>query len=112
VTGDAQIPALYIHSFNTADATGSGTITINALQRVLTTSSLPAADIDKVGSYSSILYTLVRFYYASFPNPAPIMLACICPLAVLCHKLLASYVYDLTDMITDHLASICRLSIL
>ena len=41
-----------MHSFNIVDTTGSGTITINALQRVLTTTSLPAADIDKVGRYS------------------------------------------------------------
>ena len=49
MTGDAQIPALYTHSFNIVDTTGGGTVTINALQRVLTTSGLPAADIDKVG---------------------------------------------------------------
>ena len=52
MTGDAQIPALYTHSFNIVDTTGGGTVTINALQRVLTTSGLPAADIDKVGRYS------------------------------------------------------------
>jgi sorting nexin-8 len=49
MTGDAQIPALYTHSFNIVDTTGGGTVTINALQRVLTTTSLPAADIDRVG---------------------------------------------------------------
>ena len=42
------MPAIYQQSFNTVDPTNSGETSVNSLSRVLSTSSLPAATVDKV----------------------------------------------------------------
>lgn len=42
------MPAIYHKSFSTVDPTNSGETSVNSLSRVLSTSSLPAATVDKV----------------------------------------------------------------
>jgi hypothetical protein len=42
------VPAIYQQSFGAVDPTNSGETSVNSLSRVLSTSSLPAATIDKV----------------------------------------------------------------
>lgn len=46
------MPAIYQQSFSTVDPTNSGETSVNSLSRVLSTSSLPAATVDKVTPYS------------------------------------------------------------
>ncbi|KAK2462707.1 hypothetical protein APHAL10511_005225 [Amanita phalloides] len=48
VIGDATIPLSYNRAFLAVDPTNSGELSVNALSRVLATSSLPAATIDKI----------------------------------------------------------------
>jgi len=45
---DAVVPPIYHKAFAAVDPTGSGDTTVNALSRVLQTSLLPAAVVDKV----------------------------------------------------------------
>ena len=45
---DAVVPPIYHKAFAAVDPTGSGDTTLNALSRVLQTSLLPAATVDKV----------------------------------------------------------------
>lgn len=45
---EATIPAIYHQSFGTVDPTNSGETSVNSLSRVLSTSLLPAATVDKV----------------------------------------------------------------
>lgn len=52
-TADAVVPPIYHKAFAAVDPTGSGDTTVNALSRVLQTSLLPAATVDKVRSQSS-----------------------------------------------------------
>jgi hypothetical protein len=42
------VPAIYQQSFSAVDPTNSGETSVNSLSRVLSTSSLPAATVDKV----------------------------------------------------------------
>jgi len=49
---DAVVPPIYHKAFAAVDPTGSGDTTVNALSRVLQTSLLPAAVVDKVRSQS------------------------------------------------------------
>jgi sorting nexin-8 len=42
------VPAIYQQSFAAVDPTNSGETSVNSLSRVLSTSSLPAAKVDKV----------------------------------------------------------------
>src|SRR5271170_6819918 len=60
-TGNAQIPLLYAQAFNTVDSLGSGTISLNALQRVISTSNLPASTIEQVHTvvYSDGVHELI-----------------------------------------------------
>ena len=53
---DAVVPPIYHKAFAAVDPTGSGDTTVNALSRVLQTSLLPAATVDKVRLQS--YYTL------------------------------------------------------
>lgn len=46
--GDAPVPAVYAKAFAAVDPTGSGETSVSSLSRVLGTSMLPAATIDKV----------------------------------------------------------------
>ncbi|KAF8723379.1 hypothetical protein AX14_009360 [Amanita brunnescens Koide BX004] len=48
VIGDATIPLSYNRAFLAVDPTNAGEISVNALSRVLATSALPAAIIDKI----------------------------------------------------------------
>ena len=43
-----MVPPIYHKAFAAVDPTGSGDTTVNALSRVLQTSLLPAATVDKV----------------------------------------------------------------
>jgi hypothetical protein len=45
---DATVPAIYNTAFSAVDPTNSGETSVNSLSRVLGTSSLPAATIDRV----------------------------------------------------------------
>jgi len=45
---DATIPPVYHQAFAAVDGGGLGEVSVNALSRVLATSSLPAATVDKV----------------------------------------------------------------
>ncbi|KAJ6581511.1 hypothetical protein B0H19DRAFT_1115601 [Mycena capillaripes] len=45
---DATVPAVYNQSFQMVDPSNTGEISVNSLSRVLGTSSLPAATIDKI----------------------------------------------------------------
>ncbi|KAI0295396.1 hypothetical protein B0F90DRAFT_1751359 [Multifurca ochricompacta] len=45
---EATVPAIYQQSWNTVDPTNSGETSVNSLSRVLSTSSLPAATVDKI----------------------------------------------------------------
>jgi sorting nexin-8 len=47
-TADATVPAIYHTSFAAIDPKNTGETSVNSLSRVLTTSSLPAATVDKV----------------------------------------------------------------
>ncbi|EGN96804.1 hypothetical protein SERLA73DRAFT_111513 [Serpula lacrymans var. lacrymans S7.3] len=48
VIADASIPAIYHKAFSAADTSNSGETSVNALSRVLATSSLPAATVDRI----------------------------------------------------------------
>ncbi|PVF93930.1 hypothetical protein CPB86DRAFT_789597 [Serendipita vermifera] len=48
VLGNAQIPTQYSQAFNAVDTLGSGSVSINALQRVIGISGLPAATIEQI----------------------------------------------------------------
>jgi hypothetical protein len=48
VIAEATVPAIYQQSFSAVDPTNSGETSVNSLSRVLSTSSLPAAKVDKV----------------------------------------------------------------
>jgi sorting nexin-8 len=48
VIADATVPAVYNKSFAAVDLTNSGETSVNALSRVLQTSSLPAATVDRI----------------------------------------------------------------
>lgn len=48
LTADATVPAIYTKSFAAVDPSSSGETSVNALSRVLQTSSLPATTVDKV----------------------------------------------------------------
>jgi len=50
--GEATIPAIYIQAFTAADSVSSGETSVNALTRVLETSSLSASSIDRVRLHS------------------------------------------------------------
>jgi sorting nexin-8 len=45
---EATVPAIYQQSFGAVDPTNSGETSVNSLSRVLSTSSLPAAKVDKI----------------------------------------------------------------
>ncbi|KAH9995130.1 hypothetical protein BJV77DRAFT_992702 [Russula vinacea] len=45
---EATVPAIYQKSFSEVDPTNSGETSVNSLSRVLSTSSLPAATVDKI----------------------------------------------------------------
>lgn len=45
---EATVPAIYQQSFSAVDPTNSGETSVNSLSRVLSTSSLPAAKVDKI----------------------------------------------------------------
>jgi len=45
---EATVPAIYQQSFRAVDPSNSGETSVNSLSRVLSTSLLPAATIDKV----------------------------------------------------------------
>ncbi|KAG5638358.1 hypothetical protein H0H81_000492 [Sphagnurus paluster] len=47
-TADATVPAIYNTSFAAVDPSGTGETSVNSLSRVLATSALPAATIDKI----------------------------------------------------------------
>ncbi|KAI0953926.1 hypothetical protein AcV7_007318 [Taiwanofungus camphoratus] len=53
VIGDAIVPAIYNQAFAAVDAAKTGETSVNALSRVLGTSSLPASTIDKIVSLVS-----------------------------------------------------------
>ncbi|OCH87398.1 hypothetical protein OBBRIDRAFT_736288 [Obba rivulosa] len=53
VIADATVPAIYDRAFAAVDPTNSGETSVNALSRVLGTSSLPASTIDKIVSLVS-----------------------------------------------------------
>ncbi|KAG8848407.1 Sorting nexin mvp1 [Serendipita sp. 411] len=48
ILGNAQIPPVYAQTFTTMDTLGTGTVSINSLQRVISTSGLPAATIEQI----------------------------------------------------------------
>ncbi|KAJ7247656.1 hypothetical protein B0H12DRAFT_1124939 [Mycena haematopus] len=48
VIADATVPSIYNQSFQLVDPTNTGEVSVNSLSRVLGTSSLPAATIDKI----------------------------------------------------------------
>ncbi|KAJ7115998.1 hypothetical protein C8R44DRAFT_628551 [Mycena epipterygia] len=48
VIADATVPAIYNQSFQLVDPTNTGETSVNSLSRVLGTSSLPAATIDRI----------------------------------------------------------------
>ena len=45
---DATVPTIYHRAYAAVDPNGTGETSVNALSRVLTTSSLPASTIDRV----------------------------------------------------------------
>ncbi|KAH8996138.1 hypothetical protein EDB86DRAFT_2850984 [Lactarius hatsudake] len=45
---EATVPAIYQQSFSTVDPNNTGETSVNSLSRVLSTSSLPAATVDKI----------------------------------------------------------------
>ncbi|GBE86450.1 hypothetical protein BKA93DRAFT_808821 [Sparassis latifolia] len=53
VIGDATVPPIYNQAFTAVDPSNSGEISVNALSRVLGTSSLSASTIDKIVSLVS-----------------------------------------------------------
>ena len=48
VIADATVPSIYPKAFASVDPSNTGETSVNALSRVLSTSSLPAATINKV----------------------------------------------------------------
>jgi sorting nexin-8 len=48
---DATVPAIYNQSFQLVDTNNTGEVSVTSLSRVLGTSSLPAATIDKVSTH-------------------------------------------------------------
>ncbi|KAI0708839.1 hypothetical protein C8T65DRAFT_649631 [Cerioporus squamosus] len=53
VIGEAPIPAIYTRAFAAVDPTNTGETSVNALSRVLGTSSLPASTVDRIVSLVS-----------------------------------------------------------
>ncbi|KAI1793531.1 hypothetical protein LXA43DRAFT_1001149 [Ganoderma leucocontextum] len=53
VIGDATLPLIYNRAFSAVDPTNTGETSVNALSRVLGTSSLPASTVDKIVSLVS-----------------------------------------------------------
>ncbi|RPD64231.1 hypothetical protein L227DRAFT_571799 [Lentinus tigrinus ALCF2SS1-6] len=53
VIGEATIPVIYTRAFSAVDPTNTGETSVNALSRVLATSSLPASTVDKIVSLVS-----------------------------------------------------------
>ncbi|RDX48205.1 hypothetical protein OH76DRAFT_1405121 [Lentinus brumalis] len=53
VIGEASIPAIYSRAFAAVDPTNTGETSVNALSRVLGTSSLPASTVDRIVSLVS-----------------------------------------------------------
>jgi sorting nexin-8 len=51
---DATVPAIYTNSLAAVDTSATGETSVNALIRVISTSGLPSAIIDKVGYTSYI----------------------------------------------------------
>lgn len=47
-SADAAVPEIYHSAFAAVDTTNSGEVSVNALSRVLATSLLPAATVDRV----------------------------------------------------------------
>jgi sorting nexin-8 len=47
-TGDAVAPAIYNKAFSAVDSSGTGEVSVSALSRVVGTSGLPAAMVDRV----------------------------------------------------------------
>jgi sorting nexin-8 len=73
------VPAIYQQSFGAVDPTNSGETSVNSLSRVLSTSSLPAATVDKVRHTLRLPLSLFQFslscscsllssYYLSIPS--------------------------------------------
>jgi hypothetical protein len=60
IIAEATVPAIYQQSFGAVDPTNSGETSVNSLSRVLSTSSLPAATVDKVRH----TYTIHPFHYS------------------------------------------------
>lgn len=48
LAGEAQIPTIYHQAFNAVDSLGTGFVSVNALQRVLSTSGIPASSIEQI----------------------------------------------------------------
>lgn len=63
IPADASVPETYQSAFAAVDTTNTGEVSVNALSRVLATSLLPAATIDRVKSWlhesSQLLISLV-----------------------------------------------------
>ncbi|PIL25125.1 hypothetical protein GSI_13014 [Ganoderma sinense ZZ0214-1] len=53
VIGDATLPLIYSRAFSAVDPSNTGETSVNALSRVLGTSSLPASTVDKIVSLVS-----------------------------------------------------------
>ena len=82
IIAEATVPAIYQQSFGAVDPTNSGETSVNSLSRVLSTSSLPAATVDKVRhtytihpSHCSILILILMF---SFSYTLPPSICCCC----------------------------------
>ena len=70
VIAEATVPAIYQQSFTAVDQTNSGETSVNSLSRVLSTSSLPAAKVDKVRYIHTVsppCSFLFSFSSVSFP---------------------------------------------
>lgn len=59
-SGDAVVPSIYHRSFQAVDSTDTGETSVNALLRVLATSSLPASTIDRVSHLVSLALLWIR----------------------------------------------------
>jgi len=68
------VPAIYQQSFGAVDPTNSGETSVNSLSRVLSTSSLPAAKVDKVRPTHPhtlpLLILILSFSCSRFPLPS------------------------------------------
>lgn len=54
---DATVPNIYHRAYGAVDPLGTGETSVNSLSRVLSTTSLPASTIDRVGIYITALAT-------------------------------------------------------